>query len=366
MSQRSLSFCFVLCVSFCQGLLGDDVEILRTIQSNLAANDSSLQTLVAEYDVVDRILGPPTDRAASVGDDALHQRVTESTVRVWLRHKKDLIRVEHKEKAGTRELDEAGEKLVKVHNEEEFRYLKTPEHFVHFPVEERRIRVSGFPDIEGFGPGKRGRVLYRASPDEYERYGNLTRFFDPRLAYTNGSHTYQRFCSLYADALEGLRTEKEQRHASTNLKIEVRDDGCIAVAVKYGGGAFDTRAVFDPAVGYQAVSFQSWSKGQLEKEVTTVYEQKNGVYVPASVHIKHYQDDPSRYSERLYKAVELNVNPVIADSIFDVSDLGLQYGDRMADSLTGLMKVWTGDEFVDHSEFKIDHKRMPWGQGQLN
>ena len=366
MSQPSFSLCVVLCFSFCQALLGDDVEVLRTIQSNLAANDSSLQTLVAEYDVVDRILGPPTDRATSVGDDALHQRVTESTVRVWLRHKEDLIRVEHKEKAGTRELDEAEEKLVKVHNKEEFRYLKTPEHFVHFPVEERRIRVSGFPDIEGFGPGKRGRVLYRASPDESERYGNLNHFFDPRLVYSNGSHQYQRFCSLYADALDGLRTEKEQRHASTNLKIEVKDDGCIAVAVKYGGGAFDTKAVFDPAVGYQAVSFQSRNHGQLKEEITTVFEQKNGVYVPASIHIKHYQDDPSRYSERRCTAVELNVNPAIADSMFDVSDLGLQYGDRMADSLAGTLKVWTGDQFIDHSQFKMDHKRMLWGQGQLN
>ena len=366
MSQRSLSFCVVLCVSFCQALLGDDVEILRTIQSNLAANDSSLQTLVAGYDVVDRILGPPVERDASVGYRALHQLVSESTVRVWLRHKDGLIRSEHKEKAGTSELDASGEELVNVQNKKEFRYLKTPEHFVRFPVEERLIQVSGFPEVKGFGPGRLGRVLYRVSPDTAERYGNLNRFFDPRLVYSNGSHPYQRFCSLYADALDGLRTEKEQRHASTNLKIEVKDDGCIAVAVKYVGGAFDTRAVFDPAVGYQAVSLQSRNNGQLEKEVTTVYEQKNGVYVPASVHIKHYQDDPSRYSERRCTAVELNVNPVIPDSIFDVSDLGLQYGDRMADSLTGLMKVWTGTEFIDHSQFKMDHKRMPWGQGQLN
>ena len=128
----------------------------------------------------------------------------------------------------------------------------------------------------------------------------------------------------------------------------MRDDGCIAVAVKYGGGAFDTMAVFDPAVGYQAVSFQSRNNGQLKEEITTAYERKN------------------RYAERRCTAVELYVNPVIADSMFDVSDLGLQYGDRMADSLAGLMKVWTGTEFIDHSQFRMDHKRMPWGQGQLN
>ena len=58
-------------------------------------------------------------------------------------------------------LDEAGEKLIKEYSKEENRYLKTPEHFVRFPVYERRIRVSGFPDVEGFGPGRRGRVLYR-------------------------------------------------------------------------------------------------------------------------------------------------------------------------------------------------------------
>ena len=161
MSQHSLCFCILLWVSFCRPLVGDEAAILREIQSSLGANDSSLQSLVAEYDVVDRILAPSIDRNLTVDEGSLHQRETESTVRVWLRHVEGLIRVEYEENAGTRMLDEAGEKLIKEYSKEENRYLKTPEHFVRFPVYERRIRVSGFPDVEGFGPGRRGRVLYR-------------------------------------------------------------------------------------------------------------------------------------------------------------------------------------------------------------
>lgn len=365
MSRRSLSFCVVLWVSFCHAVLGDNVKILREIQSNLAANDSNLQTLVAEYDVFDRILAPSIDRNKTVDESSLHQRVTESTVRVWLRNMEGQLRVEYEEKAGTREVDEAGEELIKEYSKEEIRYLKTPEHFVRFPVDERRIRVSGFPDVAGFGPGRRGRVLYRDAPEGSERYGNRSRFFDPRLVYSNGSHQYQKFCSLYADALEGLRTEPEQRHASSNLTINVREDGCIAIAVKYGGGLHDTEAVFDPTIGYQAVSFLSRQNGELKEEITTVYERKNGVYLPNNIKMKFYRDDSKGYTERHFQAVNLNVNPKIADETFSLSGLGLQYGDRMADSLTESLKVWTGDGFIDHRQFKMDHTRMPWAQAPV-
>jgi hypothetical protein len=355
----------MLWLSFCHPGLGDNVKTLREIQSNLAANDSNLQTLVAEYDVVDRILAPSIDRNTSIDESSLHQHVTESTVRVWLRHVEGMLRVEYEEKAGTRMLDETGKKLIEEYSKEEIRYLKTPEHFVRFPVEERRIRVSGFPDVAGFGPGRRGRVLYRDAPEESERYANRSRFFDPRLVYSNGSHQYQRFCSLYADALEGLRTAPEQRHASSNLTINVREDGCISVAVKYGGGSLDTEAVFDPTIGYQAINFLSRQNGELKEEITTVYERKNGLYLPNNIKMKFYRDDSKGYTERHFQAVTLNVNPKIADETFSLSGLGLQYGDRMADSLTKSLKVWTGDRFTHHSEFKMDNSRMPWGQGQL-
>jgi hypothetical protein len=365
MSRRSLSFCVVLWFSFCHPVLGDNVKTLREIEANLAANDSSLQTLVAEYDVVDRILAPSIDRNTSIDKSSLHQHVTESTVRVWLGHVEDRLRVEYEEKAGTRMLDETGKELIKEYSKEEIRYLKTPEHFVRFPVEERRIRVSGFPDVAGFGPGRRGRVLYRDAPDESEQYGNRNRFFDPRLVFSNGSLKYQRFCALYADALEGLRTEREQRHASSNLTINVREDGCIAVAVKYGGGSLDTEAVFDPTVGYQAVSFLSRDNGELQEEITAVYERKNGVFVPNNIKMKFYRDDSKGYIERHIQAVNLNVNKKIDDENFSLAALGLEYGDRMADSMTESLKVWTGDGFIDNSQFKMDNSRMPWGQGQL-
>ena len=364
MSKRSLMWCFLLWASLFHHALGDNIKTLREIQSNLAANDSSLQTLVAEYDVVDRILAPSIDHNKAVSEGSLHQRLTESTVRVWLRNVEGLIRVENTEKAGTRELDAAGETLIKEFDKEEVLYLKTPEHFVRFEVNERRIRVSGFPDVPGFGPGKRGRVLYRDSPDVSEHYGNLSRFFDPRLVFSNGSHQYERFCSLYADALEGLRTEREQRHAASNLKVNIREDGCIAVSVKYGGGMLDTETVFDRTVGYQAVSFISRERGTLKEELTTTYELKNGVYVPNDIRIKSYRDDARCFADRHFRAVDLNVNPRINDDIFSVTSLGLQYGDRMADSLMGELKVWTGDEFVDHRQFKMDHSRMPWGKAR--
>jgi len=360
LSRHSLSFCALLCFSLCRPLAGDDAAILRKIHANLSANDSNLRTLVAEYDVTDRILGPSIDRSKPSDNGSLEQRVTESAVRVWLRHTDGLIRVEYEEKAGTRKRDEAGGELLKQYRKEEHRYLKTPEHFIRFPVSERRIRVSGFPDVPGFGPGKRGRVLYRDESGESKRYEKRSRFFDPRLVFSNGSLQYQKFCSLYADALDGLRTEPEQRHASSNLTINLREDGCNAVGVKYGGGAFDTEAVFDPAVGNQAVSFLLRKNGNLKEKITTVYELKNGVYVPSDIEMKFYRGDSKGYTERHFRAIKLDVNAKIADETFALSNLGLEYGDRMADSVTGSLQVWNEDGFVDHTQFKMDPSRMRW------
>jgi len=353
----------VLWVCSNHAVFADSAGTLRAIAAKQAVNDSKLQTLIGEYDVVDRILAPSPSRNREAGEGDLHLRVTESTVRVWLRHVEGLSRVEYEEKAGTRKLDEAGENLLKEYRKEEHRFLKTAEHFVRFPVYERRIRVKGFPDVDGFGPGKRGRVLYRHAPDEAESYGSKrSRFFDPRLVFSNGSLRYQEFCALYADALEGLRTEPEQRHASSNLTIKVRDDGCIVVGVKYSGASLDTEAVFDPAVGYQAISFLSRMNGEMKEEITTSYEQKNAVYVPRDIKMKLYRDQSRGYTERHFQAVKLDVNSKIDDETFSLTGLGLKYGDRMADSLTGSLKVWNGDGFEDHTQFSMDHSRMPWGK----
>ena len=358
MTQHFASLCAVMWVCSNHAVFADSAGTLRAIAEKQAANDSRLRTLVAEYDVVDRTLGPSVDP-----NDRSHvQRVTESTVRVWLRHVEGLIRVGYEEKAGTRKLDEAGEELIKEYPKEEHRYLKTPEHFVRFPVNERRVRVNGFPDVAGFGPGRRGRVLYLDPTETSERYGRRSRFFDPRLVYSNGSHQFRRFCSLYADALDGLRTDREQSHASSNLEIEERRDGCIVVAVKYGGGILDTETVFDPTLGYQATSFLSRKNGKTKEELVVSYAVESGVYVPDEIQMTYHRGDSKGRSTRHFKASKLSVNSKIDDQVFAVSALDPHYGDRMADSVTGALKIWAGERFVGHEQFKMDHSRMPWGK----
>ncbi len=105
----------------------------------------------------------------------------------------------------------------------EWRFVRTAEHSIEFPVNELRDHVEGFAPAAAGNPGQPFRILYRDGPEAVHPYGNRGTFIDPRyFIRDDGGLSYGETCSWWASAAP-RRTwrrfrlcEKERRSSRTS------------------------------------------------------------------------------------------------------------------------------------------------------
>jgi hypothetical protein len=239
---------------------------------------------------------------------------------------------------------------------QEYRWIRTAEYSLRFPVNELRSRVEGLADA-GDASGKPFRILYREGSEPTHHFDNVGTWVDPRsfLGGTNGV-TYWDGCSARAAALRGERSKycNDPEFLKRNLLLRERRNAAATEYVlflRYGGDGDNshlTEQVFSAEAGFNVTSTRSFSHGRVAKSEKTSYRQEKGIYIPVRIE----SDSPNHRVSRVFTLKQSKLNEPIDPAMFEMSSLGLRRGDRLADWIERRVQVFDGKQFVPVEQFK--------------
>lgn len=240
--------------------------------------------------------------------------------------------------------------------------MLTPEHFLHFAPQNLRAQVEGLPRLDGFG---RARVCRRdrrkAKLDQF--HVNPLTFFGPG---------YRRFavtCSAYAKWL--LDENSLARRKNTTTLVQRQADGVTeyTLTIRHPGDDGEGNnhvetIVFSSAAGYNALTYRTISFGRRELEMSWEYRNDDGIYLPSRHEVRRYnwanprEDEPqdadsNLVSHRIFKLRESSLNQPIDSEAFELSSLGVKYGNRVADEIERQLQVYDGEKLIPAEEFAL-------------
>lgn len=239
---------------------------------------------------------------------------------------------------------------------EGWRWVRTPEHSLEFPVAERWDHVEGFPrEADSESPKQHFRILHRKGPGAAEHLGAFGTFIDPRFFINGNGMPYWKLCSRYASALRGERGDDDSNNVKKNVVLREYRKGTTTEFVLFTrtrNGYGSREIVFSSEAGFNVVSMRLFTQRCLERSERTCFRQENGVLVPTRIEFKHYQRPDGKNAtgalamHRIFTLKETKVNEPIDPAVFEIQSLGLEKGDCMADRIENCVKVFDGRQFV--------------------
>ena len=255
----------------------------------------------------------------------------------------------------------------------EWRWVRTPDHSLQFPMNDLRNQVQGFPQA-GSGPDQPFRILYREGPGA-THLASCSTFVDPRsFIGGNGGLSYWKVCSGYASCLRG-NGRIDPDHARKNLVLRQRRNGTATeyvLLIRYRCSDDNDMSanvigedVFSSAAAFNVVSHRTFEQGHLVSSEQRTFQQEKGIFIPARIEFQTYQgpnnphgDPHSKHamgamtSHRIFTLQQTKVNEPIDPAVFEMSSLGLRRGDRVADWIEHRVQVFDGKELVPVERFK--------------
>jgi hypothetical protein len=246
----------------------------------------------------------------------------------------------------------------------EWRWVRTAEESLQFPVNELRGRIGGFPQA-GSDPAHPFRIVCREGPGATHHYDRYT-FVDPRTFLGgDGGAPYWEVCLWNASALRGERGDNSE-YAKKNVIVRKRRNGTATeyvLFIRYRGSADDvsenvvSEAVFSSQSGFNVVSRRSFMQGRLYRSEQRRFRQEEGEFIPERIEYREYQlpsvkgSTGAMTSDRIFTLQQSKVNEPIDPAVFEISSLGLRRGDRMADWIERRVQVFDGKQFVPVEQF---------------
>jgi hypothetical protein len=246
----------------------------------------------------------------------------------------------------------------------EWRWVRTAEESLQFPMNELRGRVAGFPQA-GSDPAHPFRIVYREGPGATHHYDRYT-FVDPRTFLDgDGGAPYWEVCTWNASALRGERGDNSD-YAKKNVIVRQRRNGTATeyvLFIRYRGSEDDvsdnviSKTVFSSQSGFNVVSRRSYMRSRLYRSEQCRFRQEKGVFIPERIEYRQYQlpsvkgSTGAMTSDRVFTLQQSKVNEPIDPAVFEISSLGLRRGDRMADWIERRAQVFDGKRFVPAEQF---------------
>jgi hypothetical protein len=249
---------------------------------------------------------------------------------------------------------------------QEWRWVKTEEYSLWFPVNELRNQIDGFPEA-GCTFNQAFRVLYHEGPGA-THHARRNTFVDPRSFISGeGGLTYRDVCSTYASLLRGKR-DAVSDHTRRNLVLRQRRNGTATeyvLLIRYRCSDEDDMSdnvigeeVFSSDAGFNVVSHRNLIQAHIESSEQCTFRREKGVFIPAKIEFRHYEWSTTRIptdemiSHRVFTLKQTKVNEPIDPAAFEISSLGLRRGDRLADWVEHRVQVFDGKKFIPVEQFK--------------
>ena len=245
-------------------------------------------------------------------------------------------------------------RMSPISEAQEWRWVRTAEQSLRFPVNELRKSVEGFPNAAGTDLGQPFRILYREGSEPTRNFDSSRTSVDPRsFLGGNSGVTYWDGCSARAAALRGERSKfcDDPDFLKRNMMLRERRNGAAAeyvLLLRYGGDepdGFLVEEVCSSQSGFNVISKRTFSQGHVTKSEKTSFRQEKAVYIPVKVEINDRGD-------RVFTLKQSKLNEPIDPAVFNMSSLGLRRGDRVADWIEHRVQVFDGKQFVPVEQFK--------------
>jgi hypothetical protein len=144
------------------------------------------------------------------------------------------------------------------------------------------------------------------------------------------------------------------------IYVSAADPLTYTVVLPYRKGHLISQ--YDGKAGFNLTKdHQTSDTGQILN--TTTYREVSGTYLPDKIDRQHFEDAPEmdrRYdAKNSYQLLKTELNQPIPPDEFEVTSLGLTYGDRLFDEIQ--KKLYFYDDrtgFVLASEFTFDPSRV--------
>jgi hypothetical protein len=190
----------------------------------------------------------------------------------------------------------------------------------------------------------------------------------PALNNNNNGNASWRRPEMVAAALRGELSAKEREFAEKSTKLFVSPDN-VPIYTLIVGDINKGHSVlrFDGSVGLNAISCMQ-AKGERKSAWrSTHYEKSSGFFLPSEMHDYWISyDKEGGIVGGFRRTMRINtswVNKPVEQKEFELQSLGLKYGDRKFDEITGESFVFDDRSgFVPVSTFQMDESRYKLAQ----
>jgi len=347
-------------------------EVLGFLSKQISENYQRLKTWSGEFTWKGTTMFSIPPALQNEADDGLiaEMQINQAVVSVHRDFEFDRLRSDWKQsgpaeryhlnpKVGTRVNKGGNAKLY------EYRYIVSPECLLSFSPTENIGQLKDWPEVDGVGP-LGGRIAYRKPSRAVVDEREFGKFVDPRDLFGARDRLFFDFCELYRSALEGERTAREKTAAERNMHIRRFADGAstkYVCTVDYpnasGGLLLRTETVFAADAGYNVTSWrQIGPDDKVEYVRKFEFRTIDEIIVPSRMTYEQFGKSeqlagmPAKRIELVLKSVELNKE--LDGDRFNMTDLGLKYGDRLLDELSKQLLVKDGKRFVRAIDFVFE------------
>ena len=122
-------------------------------------------------------------------------------------------------------------------------------------------------------------------------------------------------------------------------------------------------SVFSSDAGFNLVSYEMSCFGKPEQTRRCSFREVEGIFIPSEFEYKHFRwaDVEEAYLtlHRRFTLKEVQVNEPLEPGVFEIENLGLEYGDRMVDRIENRLTVFDGKQFVPAEQFILRPELLP-------
>lgn len=338
----------------------DKLETFLKLASQMEANFEKIDTWSGVYDLSERLV-----TAGRRSDDGVDTRsawaVSEVVVPFAIDATTDRVRADFVQVKPAKLVDRVtGETIPRNFMPQEYRTISTPEHLLY----------SSTAYLGAQGPTQ---VVHRKASREARR----NQFHvNPLTFFGDGNRRFSETCSMFARALqgelgEGFLTLVKNNATWTQREVDGVTEYFLTIRKFSDDGAVERSSrtmTFSSAAGFNAVAYWAISFGMPEVEMSWEYRKYGGVYLPSRFEMRRYDwanardDEPSDPDEnliihRVFTLRESSLNQPVSPESFELSGLGLEYGDHVKDEIEGELRFYDGEKLVAAQEFKRDVPR---------
>ncbi len=359
------------------------IETLQMLASQIRGNYALMRTCIATYEFVDQfyfsgpipaLVFPGSDSVArSNANGTGYWELTRGRIDLEWDLNTDQVHVLYKPNTALEYIDVgSGRRIVRTGAGDKnagdiYHWIMTPEHWIEFGENVELGQIEDFPACPSV-PDTGGRIATRKVRREAD---GSVRVVNPIALFSNGSQLFWEQLQLYLNALGGNRSADEKNWIEKNVSlVQLNNDGAtkFALTAKYPRGESDQRAdaivktTFDSSVGFEPTSWIRSVGGHVSDKRTFAYREVSDVFVPEHFSYVHYElknDSPLPTISRTFILKKARINEPIPAGRFEITQLGLKYGERFLDEIENQLYVMDDNGLVPVKTFSMDPARAP-------